>query len=416
MISCAFATVSHLQTLSCFPRVRILHTSRRYHGQLYVPQVNLLLCVAACLVTVSFKTTTIIGKAHEICVILVMLITTLLMTIVMLLVWRVNVWWIALFFVVFVPTESIYLSSVLYKFTHGPYVPVAMSAVLMAAMVVWHYVHVKRYKYELRHTLSPAKAEKLLAEKRDHLKSVPGVGLFYTELVQGVPPIFPHLVDKVPAIHSVLVFVSIKHLHVPHVDASERFLFRQVVEPREFRVFRCVARYGYRDSLGDEAQDFVAALLESLQCYVRDVNLYSVHEMQNVSYPVSRDQSLSREKPSGRHAVYAEEMITPIQSFSELSHGASSNRLPQFQQASKMNIEELARIEEEQMVIQREAEKGVVYILGETEVVARPQSSLIKKIAVNYIYSFLRKNFMQGEKMLSIPHGKLLKVGISYEI
>jgi hypothetical protein len=25
-------------------------------------------------------------------------------------------------------------------------------------------------------------------------------------------------------------------------------------------------------------------------------------------------------------------MITPIQSFSELSHGASSNRLPQFQQ------------------------------------------------------------------------------------
>jgi KUP system potassium uptake protein len=67
MISCAFATVSHLQTLSCFPRVRILHTSKRYHGQLYVPQVNLLLCVAACLVTVSFKTTTIIGKAHGMC-------------------------------------------------------------------------------------------------------------------------------------------------------------------------------------------------------------------------------------------------------------------------------------------------------------------------------------------------------------
>ena len=64
MISCAFATVSHLQTLSCFPRVRILHTSKRFHGQLYVPEVNLLLCIAACVVTVSFKTTTIIGKAH----------------------------------------------------------------------------------------------------------------------------------------------------------------------------------------------------------------------------------------------------------------------------------------------------------------------------------------------------------------
>lgn len=189
------------------------------------------------------------------------------------------------------------------------------------------------------------------------------------------------------------------------------------MEPKEFKVFRCVARYGYRDSLDQEAEGFVLALVESLQYYIRDVNLYSADEIQNISYPISRDQSLSREKPSGRHAIYAEEMITPIQSFSELttlSNGVS-NRLPQFQ-VSKMNIAELAKIEEEQKFIQRETERGVVYILGETEVVARPQSSLLKKIVVNYIYSFLRKNFMQGEKMLSIPHGKLLKVGISYEI
>ncbi|XP_062209323.1 potassium transporter 21-like [Phragmites australis] len=413
MISCAFATVSHLQTLSCFPRVRILHTSKRFPGQLYIPEVNLLLCIAACLVTISFKTTTIIGKAHEICVILVMIITTLLMTIVMLLVWKINILWIALFFVIFVPTESIYLSSVLYKFTHGPYVPVAMSAVLMVVMIVWHYVHVKRYKYELKHTTSPNKVKELL-ECHD-LKRVPGVGLFYTELVQGIPPIFPHLIEKIPTIHSVLIFISIKRLHIPHVDTSERFLFRQV-EPKVYNVFRCVARYGYRDSL-DEAKDFVDALVECLQYYIRDANLYSVDEIQNISYPISRNQSFSRDKPSGRHAIHAEEMITPIQSFSELTtvQNGASNRLPQFQ-ASRMNIAELAKIEEEQRFIQRETEKGVVYILGESEVVARPESSLLKKIVVNYIYSFLRKNFMQGEKMLSIPHGKLLKVGISYEI
>jgi KUP system potassium uptake protein len=98
-------------------------------------------------------------------------------------------------------------------------------------------------------------------------------------------------------------------------------------------VFRCVARYGYRDSLDEEAEGFVHALVESLQYYIRDVSLYSADEMQNVSYPISRDQSLSREKPSGRHAVYAEEMITPIQSFSELTtlSNGLSNRLPQFQ-------------------------------------------------------------------------------------
>ncbi|KAL6893467.1 hypothetical protein ACP4OV_007565 [Aristida adscensionis] len=415
MISCAFATVSHLQTLSCFPRVRVMHTSKKFPGQLYIPEVNLLLCIAACLVTIGFKTTNIISKAHEICVILVMIITTLLMTIVMLLVWKINIWWIALFCLVFIPTESIYLSSVLYNFTHGPYVPVTMSAVLMLAMLVWHYVHIQRYRYELKHTTSPNMVKELL--ERHDLKRVPGVGLFYTELVQGIPPIFPHLIEKIPAIHSVLIFVSIKHLHVPHVDASERFIFRQV-EPKDYKVFRCVARYGYRDSLDQQSKDFVDSLVENLQYYIRDVNLYSADELQTISYPVCRDQSFSREqKPSGRHAIHAEEMITPIESFSELTglpHGASS-RLPQFQ-ASRMNVTEFANIEEEQKFIQREMEKSVVYILGESEVVAKPHSSLLKKIVVNCIYFFLRKNFMHGEKMLSIPHGELLKVGISYEI
>lgn len=81
-----------------------------------------------------------------------------------------------------------------------------------------------------------------------------------------------------------------------------------------------------------------------------------------------------------------------------------------------MNMEELAKIEQEQMFIEKEMEKGVVYILGETEVVVRPHSSLLKKIVVNYVYSFLRKNFVQGQKMLFIPHRQLLKVGILYEI
>ena len=80
-----------------------------------------------------------------------------------------------------------------------------------------------------------------------------------------------------------------------------------------------------------------------------------------------------------------------------------------------MNLEML-RIEEDQKVIQREVDNGVVYILGETEVVAKPHSNLLKKIAVNYIFNFLRKNSRKGEKMFSIPRGKLLKVGIAYEI
>ncbi|CAN6304466.1 unnamed protein product [Urochloa humidicola] len=414
MVSCAFATMSHLQALNCFPRVKILHTSRRYSGQLYIPEVNIFLCISACVVTISFRTTGFIAKAHEICVVLVMVITTLLMTIVMLLVWKVNIWWIAIFFVVFMSTEFVYTAAVLYKFTHGPYVPLAMSAVLMLIMIVWHYVHVKRYKYELEHTVSRDEVKDLL-EHRD-LKRVPGLGLFYTELVQGIPPIFPHLIEKIPTIHSVIVFITVKHLPIPHVDVSERFLFRQV-EPKQFMVFRCVARYGYRDTL-EMANEFVKVLVEYLQYYVRDLNLYGVgDEPLKIIFHSARGDSFSWErKPSG-HAIYAEEMLTPAQSFSELTmHPVSmSSRLAHFQ-IGKMNLEEMLKIEEDQKIIQREVDIGVIYIVGESEVVAKPHSNLLKKIVVNYIYSFLRKNSRNGEKMLSIPRGRLLKVGITYEI
>jgi len=81
-----------------------------------------------------------------------------------------------------------------------------------------------------------------------------------------------------------------------------------------------------------------------------------------------------------------------------------------------MNVEEMLRIEEDQKIIQSEVNNGVIYILGETEVVAKPHSNLLKKIVVNYVYSFLRKNSRNGEKMLSIPRGQVLKVGITYEI
>ncbi|KAF8722304.1 hypothetical protein HU200_022617 [Digitaria exilis] len=348
----------------------------------------------------------------EICVVLVMVITTLLMTIVMLLVWKVNIWWIIIFFVIFMSTESVYTAAVLYKFIHGPYLALAISAVLIMIMIVWHYVHVKRYKYELEHTVPRHKVKNIL--ERQDLKRVPGFGLIYTELVQGIPPIFPHLIEKIPTIHSVIVFITVKHLPIPHVDVSERFLFRQV-EPKELMVFRCVARYGYRDTL-EMANGFVTVLVEYLQYYIRDISLFELGEPLRLSNYSARIDSFSKEKPSG-HAIYAEEMITPIQSFSELTmHPVGMSNILTHFQTGKMNVEDMLKIEEDQMIIQHEVNNGVIYILGETEVVAKAHSNLLKKIIVNYVYSFLRKNSRNGEKMLSIPRGQLLKVGITYEI
>ncbi|KAF0925450.1 hypothetical protein E2562_016668 [Oryza meyeriana var. granulata] len=66
--------------------------------------------------------------------------------------------------------------------------------------------------------------------------------------------------------------------------------------------------------------------------------------------------------------------------------------------------------------IHKEMGNGVVHLLGETNVVAEPNADFLKKIIVDYVYNFIRKNFRQPEKITCVPHNRLLRVGMTYEI
>ncbi|XP_039124099.1 potassium transporter 5-like [Dioscorea cayenensis subsp. rotundata] len=401
MISGAFAIISQSQSLGCFPRVKVVHTSAKYEGQVYIPEINYTLMILCVIVTLIFKTTEKIGNAYGIAVVAVMVITTMMVTLIMLVIWKTNIWWIALFFCVFGGIEIIYLSSVLYKFKQGGYLPLAFAAFLMIIMGVWHYAHAERYNYELKNKVSSSYI-KDLAENQD-IKRLPGIGLLYSELVQGIPPIFPHLIEKMPSIHSVLVIVSIKYLPISKVEMEERFLFRQI-EPKHYRVYRCVVRYGYKDAL-EEPKDFERSLVENLKHFIQQETFF----LENAGHANTSGDHNAEVKPrkSGASAVYVEETLTQGQG--NHSQGSSDRILTEAQQAVQL-------AEDEMQYVQKEMENGVVYLLGEAEVVAHQDSSLIKKVVVNYLYNFMRRNFRQGEKVMLIPRSKLLRVGMTYEI
>ncbi|KAK1371382.1 hypothetical protein POM88_037474 [Heracleum sosnowskyi] len=71
---------------------------------------------------------------------------------------------------------------------------------------------------------------------------------------------------------------------------------------------------------------------------------------------------------------------------------------------------------EEMQFVQNAKNKCVVYLLGEADVVDKEDSSWFKKMIVNNAYSFITKNFRQGEKTLEISQTRLLRVGMMYEI
>ena len=79
---------------------------------------------------------------------------------------------------------------------------------------------------------------------------------------------------NVPALHSVLVFVTIKSLPISKVVAEEQFLFRKV-EPKELNVFCCVVRYGYTD-MRNEQKSFESTLVERLKEFIKE-NIWLSH-------------------------------------------------------------------------------------------------------------------------------------------
>ncbi|GLT86802.1 hypothetical protein SLE2022_049190 [Rubroshorea leprosula] len=416
MISGTFSVISQSLSLGCFPKVKVIHTSAKYEGQVYIPEINYLLMTACFMVATVFKTPQNIANAYGITVAAVMFITTCMVTLIMLVIWKISIWWIALFFLIFGSVEAIFFSSVLHKFILGGYLPVGMAIVLMTVMATWHYVHQKRYLFELKHKVS-SEFIRQIAEN-PAVNRVPGIGIFYSELVQGIPPIFPHFVVQIPSIHSVLVFVSIKKIPVTRVALEERFMFRQV-GPREYRMFRCVVRYGYMDVMG-ETEVFEHQLVEHLKDFIR--HEYYLPEGGAAIEPEIPQLSIllgNDGKTNGniKSSVYAEGSLQQQNNLSRVSSGSiQSFRAVKSNASSQIISAPIQGVDEEIQFLQKAKDEGVVYLLAEAEVVAEKKSSVFKKIIVNYLYSFIRRNFRQGETVLIIPHTRILRVGMTYEI
>ncbi|KAF8050705.1 hypothetical protein N665_1900s0003 [Sinapis alba] len=391
MISGAFSVISQSLRMGCFPRVKVVHTSAKYEGQVYIPEINYFLMLACVAVTLAFRTTEKIGHAYGIAVVTVMVITTFMVTLIMLVIWKTNIVWIAMFLIIFGSIEMLYLSSVMYKFTSGGYLPLAITVVLMAVMAIWQYVHVLKYRYELREKISSETAIQMATAP--DINRVQGIALFYTELVHGITPLFSHYISNLSSVHNVFVLISIKSLPVSRVTPSERFFFRYV-EPKDFGMFRCVVRYGYKEDI-EEPDEFEHQFVHYLKEFIHHEYFISGGEVEETEKDEETNDQTTLVASSGRIGS---------------EHSSSSDKI------RSGSVVQVQSVESQKDLVEKAREKGMVYLMGETEITADKDSSLFKKFIVNHAYNFLKKNCREGDKALAIPRSKLLKVGMTYEL
>ncbi|KAB1207928.1 putative potassium transporter 12 [Morella rubra] len=414
MISATFSCVKQSMALGCFPRLKIVHTSKRLMGQIYIPVMNWFLMIMCIAVVSIFRSTTDIANAYGIAEVGVMMVSTTLVTLVMLLIWQTNLFLALCFPLVFGSVELFYMLAVLSKIKEGGWLPLAFATCFLSVMYTWNYGSVLKYQSEIRGKISMD----FMLELGSTLGTVrvPGIGLLYNELVQGIPSIFGQFLLGLPAIHSTVVFVCIKYVPIPVVPQEERFLFRRVC-PKDYHMFRCVARYGYKDVRKEDHHAFEQLLVESLEQFLRreaqDLALESnLNELEFDSVSVrSRDSGVTGGNGN-------EDLRIPLMQDLILDETgtSTSEEVASALQSSIMSLGEDPSLEYELSALREAMDSGFTYMLAHGDVKAKKSSFFIKKLVINYFYGFLRRNCRAGAANMRVPHMNVIRVGMTYMV
>ncbi|KAK1376542.1 Potassium transporter [Heracleum sosnowskyi] len=416
IITGTFSIINQCSSLGCFPKVKVVHTSTSIHGQIYIPEINWILMTLCLAVTIGFRDTRRLGNASGLAVITVMLVTTCLMSVVMVLCWHQSIFRAICFVLFFGTIESLYFTASLVKFLEGAWVPIALALIFMIVMYVWHFGTLQKYEFDLQNKVS---VDWLLSLGPSlGIVRVRGIGLIHTELVSGIPAIFSHFVTNLPAFHQVLVFLCVKSVPVPHVEQEERFLLGHV-GPREYRMYRCIVRYGYRDVHKDDMEfekDLFCSIAEFIRSGKSDTNR-DVHsgndneKMMVVGRPSTSAQGIQMWEDNFNDCEIVgtseqNDIHSPVVNKSKKRVRFVVPESPKIDRGSQDELQELMEARE----------SGVAYILGHSYMKAKPGSSFMKKLAINYGYEFLRRNSRASTHALSVPHASTLEVGMGYYV
>ncbi|KAG1364071.1 potassium transporter 6 [Cocos nucifera] len=410
VITGTFSIIKQCSALGYFPRVKIVHTSSEVHGQIYVPEINWILMILCLAVTIGFRDTKHMGNASGLAVITVMLVTTCLMPLVIVLCWHKSIFLSVCFVLFFGTIEALYFSASIVKFLEGAWVPITFSFIFMIIMYIWYYGTLKKYDFEVQNKVSL----NWLLSLGPHIGivRVRGIGLIHTELVSGIPAVFSHFVTNLPAFHQILVFLCIKSVPVPYVKPEERFLVGRI-GPKEFRLYRVIARYGYHDVHKDDLEfekDLVCSIAEFIQTGTSEQNGFmdETRKCDEKMAVVGKGVQLCEQDGE------PEEDPGPSNSREIQSPLILPKKRVRFVLPKSPQLHEGAREELQELMEAREA--GMAFILVHSHMRAKSGSGLIKRLVINFGYEFLRRNCRGPAYAINIPHASTLEVGMVYSV
>ncbi|MET0309371.1 MAG: potassium transporter Kup [Sphingomonas sp.] len=246
VISGAFSVTQQAVQLGFLPRLKILHTSAKAAGQIYVPLVNWGLLVLVILLALGFKNSGNLAAAYGIAVTGTMFITACMLGVLTFAVWK---WPPVVAGVVtgaFLIIDGLYFASNITKIPDGGWFPLLVAAIAFTVLTTW--ATGRRLVRERLHE-GAIPVEMFIKSAGQSVQRVSGTAVFLASTVDDIPPSLLHNLKHNRVLHDRVVVLTVAIEQVPHVDGD-----RATVSDLGHGFYRMVLRYGFMEEINIPAE------------------------------------------------------------------------------------------------------------------------------------------------------------------
>ena len=219
VITGVFSMTQQAVQLGQLPRMEVRHTSATDYGQIYVPRMNLVLCIGVVLIVLIFKNSNALTAAYGIAVTGIMVIETLHVGIVARKQWRWAPWLVIGLFGAMGISDLIFFAANALKIPEGGWLPPIIALGVITLMDTWRRgrrVHLEKVREEsLPLSLFLERADKSTTR-------VSGLGVFLCSRTDIVPGALLHNLKHNKVLHERVVICNVVVEDTPFVAPDQR--------------------------------------------------------------------------------------------------------------------------------------------------------------------------------------------------